>query len=480
MGNKRVLFIIHDVYQDDNQFPLGAGYLAAAVKGNGGKPEAYCMDVFHHSHDDLALHLDKNDYDLICVGFLAARFKETVQSLCETINLHKKGAWLVLGGQGPSPIPEYMIETTGADIVAIGEAEQTIVELLECKAKGEGLREIKGIAFREGSKAIVNERREPVKDLDSISSPLWEIFPMDKYTSCFFVYNQEPHERSLGIITSRGCVNRCNFCYRMEKGIRLRSIGNIVEEMKELYVRYGVTNYIFHDELFVLNKRRLREFEIMVRSAGLQLKFSCTARVDIFDEEMIRILKKAGCQFVNIGFESSSDNVLRLMNKNTTVEMNLKALQTIHEVGGIGAGLNFIWNNLGDNKQTLWDNVKLIKRYNTYDQIRTIRPVTPYPGSDLYYTLIEKGKLKGPQDFFERFTNSDLMIVNLTGMSDKEAYAELLAANTELILDHFRHTGGDMSEAERLIRNFSDLYSGKEVKFRGARHYEKKESRAER
>ncbi|MFA6389605.1 MAG: hypothetical protein WCW77_03435, partial [Patescibacteria group bacterium] len=88
--NNKVLFIIHDLYQDDNRFPLGPAYLAAVLNKNGATAEAYCMDVFHFSNDDLARHLDKNEYDLIGVGFLAARFEETVRELCRVINAHKK------------------------------------------------------------------------------------------------------------------------------------------------------------------------------------------------------------------------------------------------------------------------------------------------------------------------------------------------------------------------------------------------------
>lgn len=164
------------------------------------------------------------------------------------------------------------------------------------------------------------------------------------------------------------------------------------------------------------------------------------------------------------------------MNKNTTVEQNIRALELVKKCGGIGMGLNFIWNNFGDTEETLKKNVELIKKYNTYYQCRTIRPATPYPGSDLYYKLIEMGKLKGPQDFFEKFKNSDLIFINLMDMPDEKAYELLLEANTELIMDHYKHTGGDMLLAENLIQQFADLYSGKITKFRGARHIDKKDN----
>jgi len=469
--NNKVLLIIHDLYQEDNRFPLGPGYLAAALKKNGAEVEVYSMDVYHYTNDQLAGHLADNEYDLIGVGFLAARFTETIIDLCKVVNAHKKKAWFLLGGQGPSPIPEFMLRTTGADIVAIGEAENTVVDLLSCKLAQDDLSKVKGIAYLKNGVYKYTGEHAPIIDLDSLPLPLWEAFPMDVYTECNKMFNQRPGEKSFSILSSRGCVNRCNFCYRMEKGIRLRNIASIIGELKILYNRYGVNCFFFDDELFVHSKKRLLEFRQALIKAGLKIKFYCQGRVDLIDNELIDILISCGAQFINIGFESSSDKVLKLMNKHTTVEKNIRALETIKNHGGIGLGLNFIWNNFGDDGETLKNDVELIKKYNTYDQLRTIRPVTPYPGSDLYYKLIELGKIAGPADFFDRFKNSDLIMVNLMDMPDSQAYELLLKANTELILDHYEHTGGEMAEAKSLIRQFTDLYSGKNFDFRGGRHY---------
>ncbi len=467
--NNKVLFIIHDVYQDDNKFPLGPGYLAAVLNKNGASVESYCMDVFHYTNEELAAHLEENNYDIIGLAFLAARFKETVVDLSKVINKHKKNAWFVVGGHGPSAIPEYVLKTIQPDVVAIGEAENTIIDLLKCKINNGSLADVNGIAYLENGEFKKTGPNRIVTRLDEIPFPLWDIFPMDRYTTSLELFNQEPDEKTFSIITVRGCVNRCNFCYRMEKGVRARSVRNVIEEIKILRDKYNVSYYFFEDELFVLSKPRLLEFEKGLKDAGLKIKFYCQARVDLIDEEMVEILKRCGCQFINFGFESSDDNVLELMNKHTTVEQNIRVLEMIRKVGGIGMGLNFIWNNFGDNEKTLRDNVELIKKYNTYNQRRTIRPVTPFPGCDLYYKLIETGKLKGTEDFFKKFKNSDLILVNNMEMPDEKAYKLLLEANTDLILDHCRHTNGNMDEAKDLIRQLADLYAGRILKFRGVR-----------
>ncbi|MFH1391992.1 MAG: radical SAM protein [Candidatus Diapherotrites archaeon] len=469
----KVLFIIHDVYQDDNLLPLGPAYLAAVLHENGAQVEAYCMDIFHYTNEDLAKHLDENEYDLIGLGFMAARFEETIRELCKTINAHKKNAWFVLGGSGPSPIPEYMLKETKADIIAIGEFEKGIIKLLDAKIHNKPLKDIKSISYIENGELIVNERDAPISNIDEIPFPLWEIFPMEEYVNSIKFFKQDPGEKTFVFLSSRGCINRCNFCYRLERGIRVRSLQNIIEELKILYEKYGVTCYYFLDELFVLSKTRLREFEKALKEANLKIKFSCNARVDLIDEELIEILKRCGCTFINFGFESSDDNVLKIMEKNTTVEKNINALEVVKKVGGVGMGLNFIWNNFGDTAEILRNNANLIMKYNTYDQCRTIRPVTPYPGSPLYYTLIKQGKLGGAEDFFKKFKNSDLIFINNMSIPDAQAYKLLLEVNTDLVMDHYKHTSGNMEEAKKIIKDFTALYAGEIDNFRGARHLDK-------
>jgi len=422
---KKVLLIVHDLYQEDNHFPLGCAYIAAVLKKEGVDVKICCQDIFHYSNEELAdLFLKNNDYDLIGIGFLVARFRETILDLCKTVNKYKKDAWLVLGGPGPTPIPKYVLEKTNADVIAMGEAEETIIELLKCKTDNGDLSKIKGIAYRKNGKTIINERRQPVRDLDSIPFPEWSLFPMKEYTTCFKPYRMTKNDKA---------------------------------------------NYFFiNDELFVFSKKRVLEFQDALEKNNLKIKFKCDARVDIFDKETVDSLKKSGCQFINFGMESSDQKVLDLMNKNTIVEQNIVAAEITNKAG-VGLGLNFIWGNKGDTEESLKNNVKLIKKYNLYDQIRTIRPVTPYPGSDLYYEAIEKGLLSGPEDFFNKFKNSDLLTVNFTNIPEKKFYKLLFEANKELVTDYFMHTTKDMDKANKLIKDFYDLYFK-----RGARHYEKK------
>ncbi len=468
----KVLFIVHDVYQNDNVFPMGIGYLAAVLKNKGYQVQIYHMDVYHYSNDDLAKFLDENEFDLIGIGFLAARFKETVFDLIHVIANHKKNALTILGGHGPSPIPEYMLETTPADIVAIGEAEQTIVDLIECKLARGDLGQVKGIAYKKEGTTIVNPRQSIWKNINLLPLPAWDLFPMDIYTANMVFPRMQKFDKSFSILCSRGCVGKCNFCYQLEKGFRIRSPENFVKEMKILHDTYGINYFCFLDDLSLTSKKKFKQLVDEIKENDLKVQLNIEARVDIIDEELVDMMEEAGVSFVNIGFESMSQKVLNIMKKKTTVEDNFKAAEIVTK-SGLNLGINLIWAEPGDDEESLNNAVDFIMKYSCYEQIRTIRPVTPYPGSPLYYEAIDKGLLKGPADFFEKFNNSDRITVNFTEMSDERCYELLLKANSRLIRNYFQNTNQDMQEAAILIDQYRDLYSGKILNFRGSRSYKR-------
>lgn len=472
LWKKNVLLIVHDVYQDFNNFPLPYGYLAAMLQKYNYSVEVYCMDVFHYTNVQLEKKLLNSEYDIIGAGFMPARFEETIVGLCESVNKYKKKAWFFLGGSGPTPIPEYMLQRTKSDLVLMGEAEHSIVEVMDAKLGKRHLADIKGIAYWDGDQIRVNPRRPVFRDLDSLPWPAWDLFPMESYTQSWRMSGQDTDEKSCAIIANRGCTDTCSFCYRIEKGLRLRSLHEIIKEMKYLIAKYDITYFFFLEELSTFPRNRVFEFERLLKENNLKVKWICNSRSPLFDEEVALSLKRAGCVFVNIGFESVDQNVLDEMDKRATVEDNIKALQVANKVE-IGIGLNFIWGFEHDTTETLWKNVEAIKTYSRFDQVRTIRPPGPYPGSPLYYRAIEKGIIKGPDDFFKRFKNSDLITFNFTRYTTEEANAMLFEANKELVLHHFRNTTGDMEEANNIIEGYHRLYFEGDYKFRGARRYDK-------
>ncbi|MFC1989888.1 B12-binding domain-containing radical SAM protein, partial [Chloroflexota bacterium] len=169
------------------------------------------------------------------------------------------------------------------------------------------------------------------------------------------------------------------------------------------------------------------------------------------------------CVFINYGIESMDDHMLKIMNKKLTTAQIIKGIETTL-AEGISPGFNIIFGNIGESAEILQKGVDFLLKYDDHSQLRTIRPVTPYPGSPLYYYAVEKGLLKDCADFYEnKHVNSDLLSVNFTNLSDYEFHRVLFEANKTLLKNYYQH------QSESMIRVAEKLYSEKDVSFRGFR-----------
>lgn len=450
------------IYDNDSYihwFPQGPAYIAAALLNAGHKVEIYNQDVHHYPEEHLTEYLNQNMFDVIGVGIIAGYYQyRKLLKISDAINRSRNRPFYVLGGHGPSPEPAYFLKKTQADAIIIGEGEETIVELLSTTP----LKDVKGIAYMEGDKVVINERRPLIEDIDSIKMPAYHLFPIDYYRLL-----RMPHTTNsdfvMPLLSGRGCTFKCSFCYRMDEGFRPRSNESIINEIKFLKRLYGITYIAFSDELLMSSKHRtVRLCEDFIK-AKLDIKWSCNGRLNFANIEVLRLMKKAGCVFINYGIESIDDIVLKNMNKVLTTKQIVRGIENTFDAG-ISPGFNIIFGNIGDNEVTLNKGINFLLKYDDGAQMRTIRPVTPYPGSPLYYYAIQQGLLKDCEDFYEnKHINSDLLSVNFTDMSDDEFNTRLFMANSELISNYLR------KKLSTLVEQGRKLYIEKDASFRGFR-----------
>ena len=258
-------------------------------------------------------------------------------------------------------------------------------------------------------------------------------------------------------------VHNCNFCYRMDKGHRARSPESIIEEIEILKKTYDVSYIDFQDELLMSSVKRTKELCEAFIKAKLNVKWFCNGRLNYAKPEVLRLMREAGCVFINYGIESMDPIALKAMNKALTVKQITDGIENTL-AADISPGYNIIFGNITETKESLQLGVDFLLKYDDHAQMRTIRPVTPYPGSPLYYQAIAEGKLKGCEDFYEhKHTNSDLLSVNFTDMSDDEFHHELCKANKTLIGNYFTH------QLQNAKDNADNLYYEKDATFRGFR-----------
>ena len=249
----------------------------------------------------------------------------------------------------------------------------------------------------------------------------------------------------------------------MDEGFRPRSSESIIEEIRYLQQTYRITYFGFSDELLMSSVKRATALcEDFLRS-GLEFKWSCNGRLNYARSELLELMKRAGCVFINYGIEAMDDQVLKKMQKGLTVKQIVRGIEETLDAG-ISPGLNIIFGNLGDNRETLHKDVEFLLKHDDGAQMRTIRPVTPYPGSALYYHAIKTGLLKDVQEFYERkHINSDLVSVNFTELTDEEFHQALLDANSRLIRNYYNR------KLELTLEEARRLYLDQDSRFRGFR-----------
>lgn len=460
----RILLIAYDNEAHATYFPLGLGYLASVCRKAGHEVIIYNQDVYHFSDDFLTTYLDKNNFDVVGLGAVAGYYTyKKILNLCSAINNSKNRPILVLGGHLVSPEPEFFLRKSRADYIVIGEGEVTLIELLESLEKKENSRKVNGIAFFENGIFVQTEKRLPIDDIDTIPFPAWDLFPMDHYTLARYP-KVKRHERSMTVLTARGCQFKCNFCYRIENGIRLRSDESIIEELKLLNKNYHIPFFYFADELLMSSEERTIKFCKSLMKSNLKINWICSGRLNYAKTDVLKIMKEAGCVFIYYGIEAFDDQVLRNMNKSLSIKQIIAGIENT-QACGISPGFNMLFGNIGDNRKTLEKATDFLLKYDDHAELRAIKPVQPYPGSPLYYYAINNGLLKGCEDFYEnKNLNTDLFSINFTDLSDEEFNIALFDANEKILKNYFlRKTQDNIDMLKR-------LYFKHDISFRGFRH----------
>jgi len=342
---------------------LGLANLAAALESAGHKTRI--LDEI--AGQDVDSGLDEFRPDIVGISFmtmyalrayeLAARIKK------------ERGLTIVMGGAHPTALPEEAIQHS--DCVIRGEAEWAFAKLID-SGKIEGIIEA------------------PSPDcLDDLPIPSrWQL-DLDTYAGAGeelagFSY------RTLGVITSRGCPFKCNFCINSKREAPLRFHGpeRVIEEIKYVRNRHHIESVAFYDELMATDAKRFKGIcEAMIQNGLNDLKWECQMHAKTFRPDVLKLMKEAGCVQVSVGFESGSQRVLDTINKSATVEQNMDAARMAHEAGLRIRGC-FIVGTPGETKDDVKKTEKFIKKAKV--DFASVHYVTPLPGTALFDQFRER------------------------------------------------------------------------------------------
>ena len=465
--SQKVLFVIYDNGSYDHTFPMGVGALSAILKRDGHEFHFWNQDMHHYPDESLKTFLDENKFDVVIFSLIAGYYQyDKMKRLSKAINNSKNRPFYVMGGYGPTPEPEFFLKKAGCDVVCMGEGEITISKLMEALDNKKSMETVPGVAWLENGKLRTTPRAPLIHNLDNLPPIPYEKFPMHYYRM-LRLPKVKPTEFAFPLMSARGCSFKCTFCYRMDPGYRIRTPEPLLDEIEKLYKDYGITYIGFQDDLLMSSVEHTEAVCLEFLKRNLPIRWMCNGRLNYCSEELLQLMKDAGCDFINYGIESMDQKVLNNMKKGLRPEMIVQGVEDTLKVG-ISPGLNFIFGNRGDNKETIKKAVNFLLKYDDFSQKRTIRPVTPYPGSPLYYDAIKSGLLdkENPaEDFYEKkHLNSDLICCNFTELTDEDYYECLNWANQTLMKNYYER------QKNSTLTQIRNLYKEKDVTFRGFRH----------
>lgn len=417
-----------------NVLPLGLGYIASVLRNNGHDVEVLDINGWRFSKEEVIEKIKSSEFDLAGIGAIVTVYKY-VKWLIGLIKEHHPKKKLVIGGSVGTSIPHIIFEKTKADIVCIGEGEITVLETINALLDNKELSGVNGIWYRDNDgKVCKNEIRLPIKDMDSIPFPAWDLFPMEiylknpvgapnrnKWTDGSFQNSNEV--LSMNLSGTRGCPYKCIYCYHdfMGQGWRHRSPLNIIKEMGFLYEKYGVEYFHFVDDEFCLRKRFVYEFcKELKNELKNAFTWGCTGRVNIMTEDLIATMVDAGCVLIGYGLESGSQTILNTLKKGVTIEQAKYAVQlTRKHVGWVDA--SFMVGSPGENRETIQETIDFCKDLDLNPEV--IFFTTPYPGTDLYKIAMEQGKINDEEDYILNLGEQGEKIrVNFSQLSDQELW----------------------------------------------------------
>ena len=315
---------------------------------------------------------------------------------------------IVIGGPHFTAVPEQTLADHAVfDYGVVGEGEHTIIDLVEALSADRIPSYVPGVAFRENGNVRFAPPRAPIKDLDSLPFPAWDLldgFP-DQYHPALFKYKRLP---STHVISARGCPNKCIFCDTsvFSRRIRFHSPEYVLEMVGFLVENFKIREVIFEDDQFLIKKERVAKICEGLLKANWGISWCCSGRVNsVNDLALLKLMKRSGCWQISYGIESASQKILDFAKKAITIDQVKEAVHLTHRAGILSKGY-FIFGLPYETEKTMENTIRFAKHIPLTDI--SVFMLTPFPGSEMYEIAEQHGTIEND---FEKMNVLDVVYV---------------------------------------------------------------------
>lgn len=458
--------------------PLGVAYLAGSLAAAGHEVQVidavgealsalrpgYRPDIMLNglSVEEIVSRV-RDDADLIGISSQFSHEWPLVRQLIEALSRRLPRAAIVCGGEHASAMPELSLEQAPELLAcALGEGEETVVELAEAIAQGRPLAAISGIAFRDGDRVTRTPRRPRIRGIAAVAAPRWDLVPLERYLEGGFSFGVD-RGRTIPILASRGCPYRCTFCSSPQMWTtryEARPPADVVDEIEGYVARYGVENIDFYDLTSIIRREWVLEFcELMQRRrVGVTWQLPSGTRSEALDAEVLSAMYRSGCRNVSYAPESGSLRTLKSILKKVKLDRMLTSMRDA-VAAGLNVKANIVIGFPDEDRDDLRETLRFIGRMaeaGVHDV--SVWTFSPYPGSQLFDELREAGKL-GPLD--DDYFTSLLSYSDLGGaVSYNEALSStelqrwrLLGLSLFYLQSYARHPSRPLRSARNILRS---------------------------
>lgn len=370
--------------------PIHLAYLAAVLEENGIEADILDCTVQRYEWADYRKFLKETSPDIIGVSGLTPFLPYAVETVRIAKSVNPNVVTVVGGTHFSLNARQSLIDYPEIDYVVIGEGEITFLELIKALNDGRDLSKVEGIAFRDKKEIKITPERPLIEDLDTLPLPAYHKLPMEKYRFAWFGRGMSM------MLSSRGCTFKCRFC--TERKIwrnrwRGRSARKVVDEMELLKTKYGIKVIWFGDDCFDLNRKRNEQFVAELEQRKLGIKWWIEARADTIlrDADLTQRMSRAGLFQVLLGAESSSENDLKYLNKNISLNQTRKAVALLKK-NNITTQVMFIVGLPDETKMSIRRTIAFAKSIDP--DLPVFTPITPFPGTDMYDELASLGLIE--------------------------------------------------------------------------------------
>jgi radical SAM superfamily enzyme YgiQ (UPF0313 family) len=373
-----------EITERENLFPpYSLAQIAAVLREQGYGVTLIDANGLNLDLNDVRRLLDNISYDACIFRFTPTTLQDDLSVAGFVKNANKSAVTIGICWTLKSFAAEVLRETDSLDIYAIDEPLVTIPLALNALEHNEGLKEAKGLAFNENDRIVLTDPFKDKFDFDAVPMPAYDLLPpLDTY----FLRGVRSTPFTT-IQTSKGCPFRCTYCPVSGTRWNPRSADTVLEEIRHVRSVYNVRTVMFFDETFTLDRGRAVDICQGMIDDDLDIAWYCNTRADRIDFELLKLMKRAGCQGLSLGVESGSQEILTNARKGTTIEQNEKAIAAA-KAARIKTYCSFMFGLPGEDRSTAQETIDFVKR--TLPNGAQFNVVVPYPGTPLFNMAVEK------------------------------------------------------------------------------------------